>query len=59
MTEPDPVVLQLLRAGSPGPAEAVARADCARMATLAAAIRGTSPAKVALADDTDPLAEVR
>ena len=33
--------------------------DCAKVAALAAAIRGTAPAKIPLADDTDPLAEVR
>jgi ribulose-5-phosphate 4-epimerase/fuculose-1-phosphate aldolase len=33
--------------------------DCAKVATLAAGIRGTAPAKIPLADDTDQLAEVR
>jgi ribulose-5-phosphate 4-epimerase/fuculose-1-phosphate aldolase len=33
--------------------------DCAKVATLAAAIRGTAPSKIQLADDADPLAEVR
>ena len=33
--------------------------DCAKVALLAGTIRGTAPAKIPLAQDTDPLAEVR